>query len=215
MPVNYAPKDRKQLWKAAIKLPMYSVGVVPVLVGAAAAYLEHSMMPWARVVALLVGSICVIAWLNLRWVFTACGQPPPPVSAQSPATRPVVLLYRRGTATCETLLCPCVCSNDAFDASTGVDVHKAESVVNLTGNRNAVLLVSKLFLLAGVGLLGTGIAAAADARVSAMLAAAIVCGYVYQGPPFRCVCLCDAAPDFGRQQVLFFLESVCDPQLLR
>lgn len=31
-PVNYAPKDRKQLWKAAIKLPMYSVGVVPVLV---------------------------------------------------------------------------------------------------------------------------------------------------------------------------------------
>lgn len=70
-PVNYAPKDRKQLWKAAIKLPMYSVGVVPVLVGAAAAYLEHSMMPWARVAALLVGSICVIAWLNLRWVFTA------------------------------------------------------------------------------------------------------------------------------------------------
>lgn len=70
-PVNYAPKDRKQLWKAAIKLPMYSVGVVPVLVGAAAAYLEHSMMPWTRVAALLVGSICVIAWLNLRWVLTA------------------------------------------------------------------------------------------------------------------------------------------------
>lgn len=31
-PVDYASKDRKQLWKAAIKLPMYSVGVVPVLV---------------------------------------------------------------------------------------------------------------------------------------------------------------------------------------
>lgn len=26
------PLDRRQLWKAAIKLPMYSVGVVPVLV---------------------------------------------------------------------------------------------------------------------------------------------------------------------------------------
>jgi 1,4-dihydroxy-2-naphthoate octaprenyltransferase len=70
-----------------------------------------------------------------------------------------------------------------------VDVHKAESVVNLTGNRNGVLLLSKLFLLAGVGLLGSGIAeaAAVDSRVPAMLAAAIVCGYVYQGPPFRCV----------------------------
>lgn len=99
-----------------------------------------------------------------------------------------------------TLVCPCVCSNDAFDASTGVDVHKVESVVNLTGNRTAVLLVSKLFLLAGLGLLGTGIAAAADARVSAMLAAAIVCGYVYQGPPFRCECA--TLHQTGKQQVL-------------
>jgi 1,4-dihydroxy-2-naphthoate octaprenyltransferase len=66
-------------------------------------------------------------------------------------------------------------------------VHKAESVVNLTGNRNGVLLLSKMFLLAGVSLLGTGISAAGDGRVSAMLAAAIVCGYVYQGPPFRWV----------------------------
>jgi hypothetical protein len=132
-PVNYAPKDRKQLWKAAIKLPMYSVGVVPVLVslpqpgcciaaapspepqpygllrqggfqcgrsvttaghlcqlaaqsygcatpsfkfpllpavaaqvGAAVAYYEHSVMPWVRVAGLLLGAICVIAWLNLR-----------------------------------------------------------------------------------------------------------------------------------------------------
>jgi hypothetical protein len=35
--VDYAPKERKQLWKAAIKLPMYSVGVVPVLVSSPAA----------------------------------------------------------------------------------------------------------------------------------------------------------------------------------
>lgn len=85
-------------------------------------------------------------------------------------------------------VCCChACSNDAFDASTGVDQHKAESVVNLTGNRIGVLLLSKLFLLAGLGLLGSSIAAAADVRVSAMLAAAIACGYVYQGPPFRWV----------------------------
>lgn len=30
--VDYAPKSRKQLWMAAIKPPMYSVGIVPVLV---------------------------------------------------------------------------------------------------------------------------------------------------------------------------------------
>jgi 1,4-dihydroxy-2-naphthoate octaprenyltransferase len=66
-----------------------------------------------------------------------------------------------------------------------VDVAKPESVVNLTGNRTAVLLLSKLFLAAGVGLLGASIAAAHDGRVAAMLGAAICCGYVYQGPPFR------------------------------
>jgi hypothetical protein len=36
--VEYAPRDRQQLWKAAIKVPMYSVGVVPVLVSARLAY---------------------------------------------------------------------------------------------------------------------------------------------------------------------------------
>jgi 1,4-dihydroxy-2-naphthoate octaprenyltransferase len=77
------------------------------------------------------------------------------------------------------------CSNDAFDAETGVDQTKPESVVNLTGNRTAVLLLSKAFLAAGLLLLGWGISSAGDSRISAMLGIAIVCGYVYQGPPFR------------------------------
>ena len=47
------------------------------------------------------------------------------------------------------------CSNDAFDAETGVDKSKAESVVNLTGNRKAVLAVANGFLLAGGLLLHT------------------------------------------------------------
>lgn len=38
-PEQYDPETRKQLWKAAIKLPMYSVGFIPVLVGA----LIHSL----------------------------------------------------------------------------------------------------------------------------------------------------------------------------
>jgi 1,4-dihydroxy-2-naphthoate octaprenyltransferase len=77
------------------------------------------------------------------------------------------------------------CSNDAFDATTGVDVHKHESFVNITGNRNGVLLTAKLFLAAGLSLLAANINTAHDPRVLYMLAAAIVCGYVYQGPPFR------------------------------
>lgn len=82
---------------------------------------------------------------------------------------------------------PSVRSNDAFDAATGVDAAKAESVVNLTGSRGGVLAAAKLFLAAGAWLLATaiGAGAAGDARVPAMLAAAVACGYVYQGPPFR------------------------------
>ncbi|GAX79957.1 hypothetical protein CEUSTIGMA_g7396.t1 [Chlamydomonas eustigma] len=76
-------------------------------------------------------------------------------------------------------------SNDAFDAATGVDKTKRESVVNLTGNRNLVLLVANVFLLAGVGLLLTLVTANGDMRPVMMLTAAIACGYVYQGPPFR------------------------------
>lgn len=41
-------------------------GTVVLQVGAAAAYLDHSTMPWLRVAGLLLGSVCVIAWLNLR-----------------------------------------------------------------------------------------------------------------------------------------------------
>lgn len=39
-------------------------------VGAAAAYVEHGVMPWARVAGLVLGAICVIAWLNLRCAAT-------------------------------------------------------------------------------------------------------------------------------------------------
>ena len=78
-------------------------------------------------------------------------------------------------------------SNDAFDSATGVDRTKRESVVNLTGGKHGlVLLVANLFLLAGAGLLTRLIASSADGRPAGMLMAAIACGYVYQGPPFRC-----------------------------
>ncbi|KXZ53979.1 hypothetical protein GPECTOR_6g899 [Gonium pectorale] len=81
-------------------------------------------------------------------------------------------------------------SNDAFDANTGVDNTKPESVVNLLGGpsrRTAVLVLAKSLLAAGVGLLAHLIASApgGDLRPAGLLAFSIACGYVYQGPPFR------------------------------
>jgi hypothetical protein len=76
-------------------------------------------------------------------------------------------------------------SNDAFDASTGVDKNKAESVVNLTGSAGRVLAAATVFLGAGLGLLGGSLGAAHAPHAVNMLLAAVACGYVYQGPPFR------------------------------
>lgn len=57
--------------------------------------------------------------------------------------------------------------------------------MNLTGNRTAVLAAAKAFLVAGLWLLGACVGAANDWRVVGALGAAIACGYLYQGPPFR------------------------------
>jgi hypothetical protein len=66
-----------------------------------------------------------------------------------------------------------------------VDASKPESVVNLTGSRGGVLAAAAAFFAAGAALLARHCGGAGDARVGAMLGAAIACGYVYQGPPFR------------------------------
>jgi 2-carboxy-1,4-naphthoquinone phytyltransferase len=76
-------------------------------------------------------------------------------------------------------------SNDVFDSDTGIDVNKAESVVNLTGNRNLMFWLANLFLLCGI----SGIMAISlwqqDLTVIAIVLLACFLGYTYQGPPFR------------------------------
>jgi 2-carboxy-1,4-naphthoquinone phytyltransferase len=76
-------------------------------------------------------------------------------------------------------------SNDVFDSDTGIDVNKAESVVNLTGNRNLMFWLANLFLVCGI----LGIVAISwwqqDLTVVAIVLLACFLGYTYQGPPFR------------------------------
>lgn len=76
-------------------------------------------------------------------------------------------------------------SNDVFDSDTGIDVNKAESVVNLTGNRNLMFWLANMFLLCGI----LGIIAISwwqqDSTVIEIVLLACFLGYTYQGPPFR------------------------------
>ncbi len=61
----------------------------------------------------------------------------------------------------------CGRSNDAYDAETGVDQAKEESVVNLTGgNKKGVLALANACLLAGAWLLHTGTKAAVCKYIS-------------------------------------------------
>ncbi|KAI6677660.1 hypothetical protein NL676_038456 [Syzygium grande] len=52
------------IWRA-IKLPIYSVALVPLTIGSTSAYLQSSTFAATRYFVLLVSSILVITWLNL------------------------------------------------------------------------------------------------------------------------------------------------------
>lgn len=128
------------IWRA-IKLPIYSVALVPLTIGSASAYLQSSTFPATRYFVLLVSSILVITWLNL--------------------------------------------SNDVYDFDTGADKNKRESVVNLIGSRTGTLLAAYMFLVLGlIGLTWVSLEAG-HLRAMLLLTCAIVCGYIYQCPPFR------------------------------
>ena len=76
-------------------------------------------------------------------------------------------------------------SNDVFDSETGIDINKAHSVVNLTGNKFLVFWFSNLCL--AVGILEIALIAwwQRDPTVMALVGLCCALGYSYQGPPFR------------------------------
>lgn len=57
------------IWRA-IKLPIYSVALVPLTVGSAAAYLQAGLFSVRRYFVLLSSSVLIITWLNLRKLMT-------------------------------------------------------------------------------------------------------------------------------------------------
>ena len=76
-------------------------------------------------------------------------------------------------------------SNDVFDSDTGIDVNKAESIVNLTGNRNLMFWLGNLCLLLGLAGIGSIAWGQQDLTVVAIVLLCCLLGYTYQGPPFR------------------------------
>jgi 1,4-dihydroxy-2-naphthoate octaprenyltransferase len=76
-------------------------------------------------------------------------------------------------------------TNDVFDADTGIDVNKAHSVVNLTGNKNLVFWIANFSLLLGLGGIFFINWWQKDITVFCLILASCFLGYTYQGPPFR------------------------------
>ena len=132
---------RRRLWKAAIKWPMYSVAVMPVLLAAGWRLGAGLALRWDQLFGFLLAAILLLLWENL--------------------------------------------SNDLFDADTGIDERgKPHSVINLTGRRDWVALLSSTALLLGLLLMGW-LALRSSPAVLPLVLLCCGIGYAYQGPPLR------------------------------
>ncbi|MGL4882675.1 MAG: 2-carboxy-1,4-naphthoquinone phytyltransferase [Waterburya sp.] len=76
-------------------------------------------------------------------------------------------------------------SNDVFDSETGIDIHKAHSVVNLTGNKSLVFWIANSCLILGILGIVSLVWWQQDWTVLGLVLLCCFLGYTYQGPPFR------------------------------
>ncbi|KNA23347.1 hypothetical protein SOVF_025520 [Spinacia oleracea] len=76
-------------------------------------------------------------------------------------------------------------SNDVYDFDTGADKNKKESVVNIFGSRTGSLVAANLLLAFGSAGLVWVASVSGNVRSLLLLFCAVMCGYVYQCPPFR------------------------------
>jgi len=137
----YNSESKKKLWLAAIKPPMYTVAIMPIILGSSIAFYKTNQFNPTIFWLFLSGSIFILAWLNL--------------------------------------------SNDVFDAETGIDIRKTESIVNITQNKNLIFLISNIFLT--IGILEIVSINILQKKIMVLILVLLCCalGYSYQGPPFR------------------------------
>lgn len=76
-------------------------------------------------------------------------------------------------------------SNDVFDATTGVDVNKRNSLVNMTGNSPLIFKIANGCLALGIAGIGAIALIQQDPMVLWLVLGCCALGYIYQGPPFR------------------------------
>jgi len=65
MPTVEQSIDRRKLWLAAIKPPMYSVAIIPITTGTAIAYYETASINWQIFSTFLIGAVLILVWENL------------------------------------------------------------------------------------------------------------------------------------------------------
>ncbi|BDA39943.1 2-carboxy-1,4-naphthoquinone phytyltransferase [Candidatus Atelocyanobacterium thalassae] len=57
--------SKQKLWLAAIKIPVYSVSIIPIIVGSSAAFENISTFNFRIFTTFLISSILIIAWINV------------------------------------------------------------------------------------------------------------------------------------------------------
>lgn len=60
-----AGSDRRRLWLAALKPPMYSVAIMPILLGTAVAYAATRQLNWVTFLTFLGSAVLILVWENL------------------------------------------------------------------------------------------------------------------------------------------------------
>ncbi len=138
---NHKPLVGWKLWLAALKPPMYSVAIMPIVLGSAIAFEQTNQFNSQIFWLFITSAIFILAWLNI--------------------------------------------SNDVFDAETGIDLNKAESIVNITGKKGLVFSISNLLLAVGIVEIVAISLLQQDITVLALVLLCCILGYSYQGPPFR------------------------------
>jgi len=65
MTTELLKENKSKLWYAAIKIPMYTVAVIPIIVGTGVAFANSQEITWQILGTFLGSAIAIIAWLNL------------------------------------------------------------------------------------------------------------------------------------------------------